>query len=359
MRTSLQYLLISISVLLSLPTVVHAMELYKGKFHGREALYAVGPIEFGDADKYKTLMSAIPAQPDGSKLVILNSPGGYVTEAFKIANTNSRYRVHTHIPQNAICASACASILFLSGDYRTMHAEAKFGQHSCSNNGVANQACNDELAEYAYSRGVEYGSVASFVTFAPPEDMAWLNKYAVDCNGLSKYPFSDEVGFQIKPSPCIFNIVRGEFPKSQSKWRIELHKDGYRAFVRPVNDVTANGEIGLFCNENVSGTLFLDVLLKEPAHALRTRIEKTNLLYGDGRKKVSVYFRVEPAYFGYSKLTLKAPRNLTMELLTKSKFIGAEINMVGSNQPILLFAPTSSSKKALIFAANHCLNRLQ
>jgi hypothetical protein len=95
--------LTAITLLYFAGSYAHAMQIYNGQFHGRDVLFLTGSITDGDAAKYQRIIFSVPVQPDGSKLVILNSPGGLVDEAFKIAELNEGLNVHMHIPKGAIC----------------------------------------------------------------------------------------------------------------------------------------------------------------------------------------------------------------------------------------------------------------
>ena len=51
-------------------------------------------------------------------LVLTLFIGGNVEAAFRLIDVMDKIRVYTVVPDNAQCASACASILFVSGERR-------------------------------------------------------------------------------------------------------------------------------------------------------------------------------------------------------------------------------------------------
>lgn len=91
-----------------------------------------GPFEIGDFDKFKRAEIT---------LLCLNSPGGALVEALKIAELMNEYgnAIATKIEQGAICESACA-LVFMAGSFvphesekytwRVLHPQGKLGFHA-------------------------------------------------------------------------------------------------------------------------------------------------------------------------------------------------------------------------------------
>jgi hypothetical protein len=152
----------------------YALDTQRILWKGRPALLLDGAIEVGDTSKVADALNTLPAWAHGVPIVLLNSPGGNVEEALKISELFHSKPVHTVIFSNAKCASACGSILFIAGKYRTMEDGGLLGQHSCSYKGKPDQDCNDLISRHALNNGVSYGSVAAFLNFSPPEDMIWM-----------------------------------------------------------------------------------------------------------------------------------------------------------------------------------------
>ncbi|CAD0186270.1 hypothetical protein RUESEDTHA_03177 [Ruegeria sp. THAF57] len=111
-----------------------------------------GPIEAGDADRFRSLLADIDRHTEEQWPIVtlcLNSPGGSMTEGLAIAEEIRRDRprtessisplVVTRLEAGAHCASACA-LIFMSGTRefsetdpipaRSMHPTARLGFHA-------------------------------------------------------------------------------------------------------------------------------------------------------------------------------------------------------------------------------------
>jgi hypothetical protein len=86
-------------------------------------LYVSGDINFGSAARVET---ALAAARDVTE-VVLDSPGGFIVEARRIADMIETRRLDTRIDRE--CHSACVD-LFAAGAARTMRADAIVGLHS-------------------------------------------------------------------------------------------------------------------------------------------------------------------------------------------------------------------------------------
>jgi hypothetical protein len=341
----------------ALPSKSFAMEFEITEMNGREVLLASGPIENGDALRYRQALDQTPVQPHGARVVLLDSPGGSVGAAFAMSDVNNDYTVHMYIPDGASCASACASILYISGDYRTMATTGRFGQHSCARNGVPQPDCNELIAMHAFEHGVAHGAVAAFVTNVPPEDILWFSDTDLDCWGISYFPFSRQSGFQ-REDPCFMEIILGEKPDSQSVWRVELKEDGYRAFARPVADDTREFELGLYCDEKHPSQLFLEFDLTGPESAVRDILRTGYLVLGEDRR-IETPYAVRQVDQGFTRITMTVRTPLVLDVLTVVDRIGTRFEVPVDYVPITSWTGTGGSREALIFAANHCVNRLE
>ncbi len=90
-----------------------------GDYH--DILYS-GKIESGDADKLLGLM--ILNQRNSYRSVVLNSPGGDVEEAIKVADLIKQLALTTKVANQGVCASACFFV-WLSGDQRLAGVSGK------------------------------------------------------------------------------------------------------------------------------------------------------------------------------------------------------------------------------------------
>src|SRR5262245_1669308 len=71
-----------------------------------------GPIQEGDAEKFLELSKRAGRDSEGRVVLVLDSPGGNVEAAFRVVDAMDKVHVYTAVPDDARCASACASILF-------------------------------------------------------------------------------------------------------------------------------------------------------------------------------------------------------------------------------------------------------
>ena len=332
-----------------------ALEIVPVQWRGHQVLLATGPIVPGDAARFLTAIQETDPLPHGAKVVLLDSPGGSVDEALRISEILRSSSVHMVIPEGARCASACASIVFIAGKYRTIEEGGMFGQHSCSKEGVSDPDCNEIIAQHAFGRGVSHGSVAAFVTFVAPEDILWMGREDVDCWGISRYPFTEESGFG-KSEPCPMGSIFGRMPDAQAAWRVDFLSDGYRAFLRPVHDHVRELELGLFCDERQPGQLFLSMDIMGPSNLIANAITQAYLTI-DARpaQRLSHYVVQEDPV--YSRVNVPLPRSQTLEFLQSVDSIELAFDVRQPYEPVGARTVLSGSRKALIFAANHCIQK--
>lgn len=150
-------------------------------------LIAEGPIVAGDAKRFLDAASRADRDEEGHIVLVLNSLGGSVAAAFEFVEAMDKVGVFTLVPDNALCASACASIIYPSGIRRNIVGTGRLGFHSCYRkvgNKVEESAfCNDKIAEHAVSRGVAHASVNLFVEDFGAREMAWVDR-EVACSML-------------------------------------------------------------------------------------------------------------------------------------------------------------------------------
>ncbi len=343
-------------VVFAMASRLSAMEFTIVEMDGREVLLSEGTIEIGDAARYREALQQTPEQPHGARVVLLNSPGGSVDAALQMSAVNDDFIVHMVIPDGASCASACASILYISGNYRTTWASGRFGQHSCSRGGVPDPDCNEIMSVHAIEHGVAHGAINAFVTYIAPEDILWFSNTDLDCWNISFYPYSKQSGFE-RIDPCLFERLHGSKPDGQGAWRVDMMADGYRAFARPISDDNRDFELSLYCNELVPGQLFLDFDILGPVDRVRDALTKGYLRLGLNRQ-IEVPYSVEQADNGFSKITLDLPKSMVSEILLSANELGVYFDVASGFQPISSWVSTETSRDALLFVANHCVNRL-
>jgi hypothetical protein len=173
--------------------------------NGFRAISAKGKIVDGDAERLRIALQSADRDENGQKGILLDSPGGLVSEALAMAALMDREKnVSTWVLPDAECASACAAIVFVSGNYRIVFDGGKLGIHSCSLGGTRDELCNDEIAQNAFKHGVSYGAVMAYMVQRGPSEMAWLSSWEADCWGLTLWPPTYHRGTKRgEVSPCM------------------------------------------------------------------------------------------------------------------------------------------------------------
>jgi Uncharacterized protein conserved in bacteria, putative lipoprotein len=146
-----------------------------------------GKIQEGDAEKFLAFAKKADRDDEGLVVLVLNSPGGNVEAAFRVVDAMDKVRVYTTVPDNATCASACASILFASGERRSVVGTGLLGFHSCYRRDGRTYAqdslCNEIIAANAMQRGVSHAAINRFVKQYGAGGMAWVGR-DVACKSL-------------------------------------------------------------------------------------------------------------------------------------------------------------------------------
>lgn len=324
-------------------------------WNGYQVVLAEGEIVHEDADRVAAALAKADTLAHGARVLLLNSPGGMVGEALKFADRFDQLeaKVHTIVPNGAKCASACASIVFVSGDYRTVEPEGLVGQHSCSFGSIPDEQCNDLIASHARSRGVAYGSIKAFLSGASPEDMIWFSRQDVDCWGISQYPFTSESDYQ-EIGPCVFLIMTGVYPSAQSAWRVDFHGSGYRAFLRPAVDHLRELELGIFCDERHPGQLFLTMDITGPAEKVREVVQRAAVIAPPVIEE-SLPIKVEQVDRLHSRATVALPKERTLDLLEKSDAISVLLEVKPPYTTMQGSTHLGQSRDALRFVADNCI----
>jgi uncharacterized protein YecT (DUF1311 family) len=146
-----------------------------------------GRIEEGDAKKLLALAKLADRDDEGLVILALDSPGGNVEAAFRVVDAMDKLHVYTTVPNEARCASACASILFASGERRSVIGTGLLGFHSCYQRDgqtfAVDSLCNELIAANAMQRGVSHAAINRFVRQYGAQDMAWVG-HNVACDSM-------------------------------------------------------------------------------------------------------------------------------------------------------------------------------
>lgn len=332
------------------------MEFEVTQWRNHSVIRASGEIIKGDSLKFKQVIKVQKRLPHGFSVILLDSPGGSVNEALIMSKLIDQYPIHMVVPHNGSCVSACASILFIAGSLRTIEKGGKFGQHSCSVSGVPDEKCNELIANHAVLNGVSHGSVKAFLNYVKPNEIRWLSRRNVDCWGISRYAFASESGFERFVEPCFMHMLQGKWPQAQSAWRIDFHKDGYKAFLRPAVDHDRRLQLNLFCNALKPGNLYLSIDVQGDANSVRAAIIRADL-YAKPIIYKNVRYYVEQEDPEFSNVIIKIPQNDVLKFLSKSNELIFNLKLKPPYERIMARTFLSKSRKALIFAANNCINK--
>jgi hypothetical protein len=128
-----------------------------------DGLLVQGEIVAGDFVK---LRAAIDSHPNVA--VFLNSNGGRVSEALRVAEYIRTRELATHLPARATCASACV-LLFAGGAIRTADPTARIGVH------MGSGLLNEEMIEMLKRTYAKYGATGAAVVGAQFEQAAALS----------------------------------------------------------------------------------------------------------------------------------------------------------------------------------------
>ena len=146
-----------------------------GPVEGGVAVVGTGPITSGDRAKLVALLDGLPlATP--AKVLLLNSPGGSVLEAERLAGTIRSSGLPIALVDNSVCASACF-LLFAAAPRKLVEAGSRVGVHSASldaKENVGTMAATTAMARDASGYGVPASVIGRMVTTEPGQ-MAWLS----------------------------------------------------------------------------------------------------------------------------------------------------------------------------------------
>lgn len=181
------HIIVCISMLLSFDAGAMDFHIFYQPNLKINVVVGEGMIAEGDADKFAYIAKLADRDDEGHVILALNSLGGSVSAAFKLVDAMDKVGVFTIVPENALCASACASIVYASGSRRMIVGNGRLGFHSCysKKENVAKESsfCNEIIAENAMLRGLSHASVSLFVKEYGADDVAWLDK-EVACSML-------------------------------------------------------------------------------------------------------------------------------------------------------------------------------
>lgn len=322
-------------------------------WRGHRVILVSGQIEPGDTAKIDQVLSKADVMPYGTPVVLLDGPGGSVGEALKVSALFDRSPVHTVIRNGAFCASACGSILFVAGKYRTLEEGAILGQHSCSMNGTPDTDCNEIISMHAFRHGVSHGAIAAFINHTSPQDIMWFSREDAEAWGLTRYPGEDMSGFE-KSEPRFVQSLTGTLPPAQAKWRLGFREKGFDAFVRVVSDFDREMQISFFCWGDDPGRTFVAIEI------VGNESEVKNAVIGAKFQTDATEDITNNAPIIYQKdgvvteIVLELPRSVSLDLINKAQRVKFELEVRQPYTPIIARTRLEDSRAVLRLAAGNC-----
>lgn len=173
---------------------------------GLKVVVATGEIKRGDTKRLSDALEDAERDKYGTKEIYLESPGGLVVEAMKMAGVLEAAEVTVIVRKDTICASACASILFVAGKYRTVENGGKLAIHSCYDTftGKPQTECNMMISAYAEHLGLN-GDAMMALHEAAGDALIVFDREDAACFGLTRKPGSRA---SKKTPPCIADMMR-------------------------------------------------------------------------------------------------------------------------------------------------------
>ena len=103
----------------------------------------------------------------------LNSEGGNLLEAVRLADAVRFARMSTNVGQSATCSSACF-LIFAAGETKNASNSARIGVHGASEKGVVSRAATTSMADVAKELDVPWSIIRRMIN-TPPGEVEWLS----------------------------------------------------------------------------------------------------------------------------------------------------------------------------------------
>ena len=147
----------------------------------------VGEIAPGDANAFATTVKQANGEGKFVASIRLNSEGGNLLEAVKLADAVRFGKMATNVGRDATCASACF-LVFAAGNTKFANYDAKIGVHGASDEygkeTVQAEAATVSMARIAKELGVPSEIIGRMVV-TPPDEMVWLTPQDLQSMGTT------------------------------------------------------------------------------------------------------------------------------------------------------------------------------
>jgi hypothetical protein len=159
-------------------------------FAPRKSISASGEIRQGDAARLEKIIDSADRDFFGNVTIFLNSPGGDVEAALSMVRVMDAYEVTTIVDKGAICASACSSILYISGRFHTILEGGLLGFHACRAGDKVIPLCAEVVSNNATKHATAFGAVEMWMRDNKdfPGGLFWFDRQTACRLGLCGPP---------------------------------------------------------------------------------------------------------------------------------------------------------------------------
>ena len=167
-----------------------------------------GDLELADGERFANLV-----RPLGPTIVILNSRGGSLLAGLRIGQIASSRKFATVVPNDSICASACA-LAWLGGAARYLGPRGRLGFHAAymGDSGAEQVSGSGNALVGAYLERLGLSEEAIYaLTDAAPNSMRWIDVATANSLGIA----TKEVGTTAALPPAQIETASGT-PRQRS-----------------------------------------------------------------------------------------------------------------------------------------------
>jgi hypothetical protein len=193
-----------------------------------EVIVGEGPIEDGDKERLERIIPLAGRDRYGNIALYLNSPGGSVKAAFEIIESMDREEFSAFVASGDRCASACASIVYISARFHQVLGTGLLGIHTCysvdqkSGAPEPSSFCNEVIAQNAVNHGTSYGALQMWQRHIAPDQVAWIGQEGACKYGLCGPPGFDD-SLAVPSFDCVGAKLQSEVAICASK-RLARHE---------------------------------------------------------------------------------------------------------------------------------------
>jgi hypothetical protein len=164
------------------------------------AITVIGPIVPGDMDRLGSFLDALP-KSDRIVAFFVDSPGGDLFEAEKIAGVVREAAVQVVVPSGSQCSSACF-LIFAAAVRRYVAPDALIGVHSASDSESGQETVGSMAVTTAFARTARAfdvpPAIVGKIVSTEPSRMAWLTP--ADLSSMNVIVLT-ESSPEVKPLP--------------------------------------------------------------------------------------------------------------------------------------------------------------